>query len=356
MNNRKIIFTNIIICLLVYLLFEIFSGDFIKKRNVNLNHKYLIINQQIERKVNLYTKEFITISYYRDKFGFKDRFKKINEVDVITVGGSTTEQKYLSIENTWTDILEKKINQNSIDKIDIVNSGISGQSSKGHIWNLKKWFNKIDGLKPSYIIYYMGINESQEDNSKSDPQPFQIYENLTLKDKIKNFIKVNNGITYKLYRAITQKNNPTNKVWHDTKRFYHSYKKINDQSKKYNELTFKRLEKRLEEINILTKELNSIPIFVTQTSLRWKKKGETIYSIDDENYYYNEMNISKTIMQFCKKNEIKCIDGFNKLKFIKTDDIYSETNDTFDLLHTTPSGSKKIADMIYNEIYHLFTK
>ena len=71
-------------------------------------------------------------------------------------------------------------------------------------------------------------------------------------------------------------------------------------------------------------------------------------SKDNINHYFNEKKISKTIIDFCIKNNIKYIDGFNKLRFIK--------EDTWDLVHTSPSGSEKIADLIYGEIKTIFHK
>ena len=354
MKIIKFILVNTLICFFIYILFEVFSGGYIKGDYQKINYEYLVINKKINRKVNLYTKDYITVKYKRDNFGFKDRFKEIEKIDVVTVGGSTTEQKYLTLQNTWTDILEKKININNTNKIDIVNAGINGQSSKGHLWNLKHWFKKIENFRPKYIIFYMGINESQKDDSKSDPRGYQSPENLSLYNLIKKHLKINNGMTYRLYLKFTLRESDLNKVWHNTDRFHFPYKEINDDAFRYNNFTFTRIENRLEKLNQLTKELGAIPIFVTQNSIRWKKVGEIIYSIDNIDYHYNEMNIAKTIMNFCKKNQIKCIDGFNLIKFNKTDSIFSKDNDTFDLLHTTPSGSKKIAELIYKELNSLF--
>ena len=109
-----------------------------------------------------------------------------------------------------------------------------------------------------------------------------------------------------------------------------------------------KLEKRLEELSRLTNEIGATPIFVTQKTLRWKKDKSSIYSIDKIDHYFNEKNISKTIIDFCIKNNIKYIDGFNKLRFIK--------EDTWDLVHTSPAGSKKIADLIYLETKSIFHK
>ena len=345
--NIKTFSINLLLCFLVYALFEYFSGEYKNKKVLDLNHNYLVINKSVELDVPFYTPEPIKIKYHRDSYGLKDRFKDINKVDIVTVGGSTTEQRYLSVENTWTDILEKNINKNNKDNIDIVNAGISGQSSKGHIWNFNNWFKNIKGFKPKYVIFYMGINENESNNlygAKGDPQPYQ--ENSDFKNKLKNFFKKNNGITYRIYLKATLHKSDLMGVWHNQWRIYQPYKKIDTDTKKFKNITFDIIKKRLKNLNKLSNEIGATPIFVTQKTLRWKKEGKTVYSIDAQDHYYNEMNIAKTVMSFCKKNNLQCIDGFNNLDFT--------INDTWDLIHISPSGSKKIAALIYQELYLLF--
>ena len=47
-------------------------------------------------------------------------------------------------------------------------------------------------------------------------------------------------------------------------------------------------------------------------------------------------------MKYCLDNNLFCIDIFEKLVI--------EKNDTYDLVHLTPSGSKKVAKIISEEI------
>lgn len=343
MRKIKIITLNLLVCFFIFLLFEFISGDYIRGKQVTLNHNYLVINKDLEYEVNLYTEKHIKIKYSRDEYGFKDRFKDIHKVDIITVGGSTTEQRYVSIEKTWPDILEKKINKILKRDIDIINAGISGQSSKGHIWNFNKWFKYIEDLKPKYIIFYIGINESDSDQAKGDPQPYQL-NTVSIIDKIKKYLKINNGLTYKIYLKFTLSKSALLNVWHDPERYNLPYIKIKDNAERFKNSTFQRLEERLEILRELTDEIGAIPIFVTQKTLRWKNENGVIFSIDNQDYYYNEKKISETIINFCKKNNLIFIDGFNNLNFKK--------KDTWDLVHMSPSGSRKIADLIFNKIEH----
>ena len=52
------------------------------------------------------------------------------------MGGSTTDERYLNLNDTWSEQLELNFKKNN-KSIDVVNAGIDGQSSFGHIWNFK---------------------------------------------------------------------------------------------------------------------------------------------------------------------------------------------------------------------------
>ena len=58
-----------------------------------------------------------------------------------------------------------------------------------------------------------------------------------------------------------------------------------------------------------------------------------------KNHYFSGINFNS---QSCKKNDIFCIDLFNKIEFTK-DDLY-------DLVHASPKGSNTIANKIFDEI------
>jgi hypothetical protein len=55
----------------------------------------------------------------------------------------------------------------------------------------------------------------------------------------------------------------------------------------------------------------------------------------------HEKKIAEVITNNCKKNQIICIDLFSKIEFVDSD--------FYDLVHTNPVGSKKIAKFIFNE-------
>ena len=103
------------------------------------------------------------------------------------------------------------------------------------------------------------------------------------------------------------------------------------------------LSKNINELIKISKELKINPIFVTQRTARWKLNKNQVYSISEGyDYYSREKIISETILKICEKYKLICIDGFNQLNL--------NNEDTYDLVHTNPEGSKKIANFIFKSL------
>lgn len=332
----KIIFINILFFIFLIIVIELILGNKIYKKK--LKCEYLLCSVNLTYKNDLYsgTKN---INYIKDRYGFRGLRKNVNEIDILTVGGSTTDERYLQTEDTWSEKLEKKINNNykNLD-IDIVNAGIDGQSTKGHIWNFENWFFKINNFKTKYIFFYIGINETFSKEFKTSNK---IETNIPFSKKIKTWIKDNNGLVYKFYNLFYKKYLAKDilNVGHKIRK--PNYKLINN-FYYITENDIKEFDYRLDKLVYLSKSINAIPIFITQKTLRHKIKNNQIYSINDTNYYYKEKLISEIIMRNCKKNDIFCIDLFNKIEFTK-DDLY-------DLVHASPKGANTIANNIFDEI------
>lgn len=332
----KIIFLNFFFLILALCIIELFSGDLIFKKKLKCS--YVLCNADYKYKTDLYTSEKIKISYKKDQYGFRGKKSDtIKEIDILTVGGSTTDERYLNLEDTWSEQLERFFEENS-KFVDVVNAGIDGQSSFGHIWNLNEWFSKVDNLKIKNIIFYIGINE-KEFPGRHDLNVDRVH----YPKKILYILKYNNGLVNKIYEFFVHRYNPIDElnVAHSKNR-KPNYNKIRPN----NNFDTKFLSKNINELIKISKKLNINPIFVTQRSARWKLIDGQIYSISkDYDYYSREKIISETILRICKNNKIICIDGFSQLNL--------NMNDTYDLVHTNPIGSKKIAKFIFENLNKL---
>ncbi len=153
---KKILLINILIFIFLYLILEVFSGNLIYKNKLSCG--YLKCNFEKDYEINLYTDDKIKVKFKKNSLGFRGEEIFPDQIHTIIMGGSTTAQRYLNEEDTWIKKLENKFNSKDM-KIKFVNAGIDGQSTFGHIWNLKNWIPKIKKIKPKYIIFYIGVNE-----------------------------------------------------------------------------------------------------------------------------------------------------------------------------------------------------
>ena len=80
----------------------------------------------------------------------------LNQINpkILTIGGSTTDNLFVTEGETWQDILDTKF-----PKYDFINGGVHGQSSFGHKISIAKWHSKsLNPESVEFIIFYIGIN------------------------------------------------------------------------------------------------------------------------------------------------------------------------------------------------------
>src|ERR1700724_3629416 len=100
-----------------------------------------------------------TITNSRDRYGFRGGAGDPGQIDVLVLGGSTTAERYIDDKDTWTAQLEGRLRQSDCP-ITIANAGVDGYSTVGHIASFAGWFDRGPGLKPRFMLLYLGINDA----------------------------------------------------------------------------------------------------------------------------------------------------------------------------------------------------
>ena len=131
----KIFIINIFILILGIIILEIIFGNWLK----NSNYGSLLIPK---KQINIiksfpYNSNEIGI-YSRDKDGFRANEYELENIEILIIGGSTTEEREVDDNKIWTKIFEKNLNTN----LKVLNAGIGGQTSYGHKLMFNLWFNK----------------------------------------------------------------------------------------------------------------------------------------------------------------------------------------------------------------------
>ena len=122
-----------------------------KARNINV-----LFNYETEHKLgDLYASKTGVARYKRDKYGLRDDCAGPESIDILTIGGSTTDQRLLDLRDTFQAQMQKEILRRTGESICVSNAGIDGHSTFGHLYSFDKWFPLIPNLKPSFIILYI---------------------------------------------------------------------------------------------------------------------------------------------------------------------------------------------------------
>ncbi|MBI4967874.1 MAG: SGNH/GDSL hydrolase family protein [Rhodospirillales bacterium] len=99
------------------------------------------------------------IVYRRDRFGLRgDYGGDPSRIELLTIGGSTTNQIYLAEEKSWQAVLARALAEAGRPLI-YANAAIDGQSTIGHLAAFERWFPKIPGLRPTWVLAYVGMND-----------------------------------------------------------------------------------------------------------------------------------------------------------------------------------------------------
>ena len=351
---KKIPLKNAAFVILVNLFFLSLGILALEFRYGNWRQDNGLIRLGVQRNIDVVSEdEAITpphiIHYKRDANGLRGPFKDVRSLDLLTVGGSTTDQVELSEGETWQDVLAEHFHSDG-KEIQIANGGIPGQSVYGHVRNFKLWYSKIPEIHAKYVLAYVGINDICV-----DPDFFEDYmaEGKNWKTLFKKrsalyliYRKIRGSILYfRSQRYTTDEPESTELKWTNQPRVKNPGPVFEDNVKAYK----KRIRRLLQRI----REFHSIPIFVTQRTYSYFQSNGKVTGVDrkdlchdafingvDEYYLMNLFN--QATLDMCREEKLTCFDLAKEVEFVQ--------DDFYDLMHNTPSGSKKIGDYLYTKL------
>ena len=281
--------------------------------------------------------------YKRNYYGFRGEEKKLEDIKIVLIGGSTADERYKPYEYTITGLLNKKLKR-EINK-EIINAGIEGQSTRGHIYNFEKWFPKLKGFDPNYFIFYIGMNDHLKDPNDDKKNIVGHVSNPTFSELLKDNIK-SRSIFYDYIRKIKHKyylnekktvsydfdfgiKNYTQKGFdfldYDKAIKIYDIPKLKEDNKDKIEFYLSNIDKLVGHV----KKYNAKPIFINQLAHNGNH-NKTLFIL---NY---------SLIEHCEKRKYYCIDLAKYL--------IGKKEYWWDGVHTTPSGSQEIVKIIYPKL------
>ena len=289
-----------------------------------------------------------SFSYKRNFYAFRGEEFDPSNVKIIFTGGSTANQRFTPQENTIVGVLNNKLEERK-SKYIIYNAATDGKTTRGYINDFLYWFPKIPNFKPNYFIFYSGINDRRLGVKEYELESEKYDFKFATKDinQIRDYIK-NNSIILEKYKKIENKYFPKliDVYAVSNNDLYKNFSYINFETAKNkyldSDLTKEEekllliLKKRLESLKNIIKKNKFIPIFITQIKFDGLSEKKLFL-------------VNQELKKFCKSNNFHIIPLDELVENMNVDDFFDE-------IHTSISGSKKIASVIYPSLEKIFSK
>ena len=261
-----IVFVNVVLLCLGIVLVELVFGGWIDEHR--LNRLNILRDCRREYDISeLYTASDPKIIYTRDRHGLRGSHNSPHLIDILTVGGSTTDQRFVRDGETWQDVLQHKLEEEGVSVV-VGNAGVDGQSSFGHIKNYQWWFDRIPGLSPKWVLYYIGLN----DFHKIEGNRYDELLGAGTKSALRRRVKKNSALWHMYMMLCGTWEALVMDIGHDAVDFAaQSWVREPLQSNyHFMESRLAAYEERLLILVKLTHEFGSQPIFVTQPSRQYR--------------------------------------------------------------------------------------
>jgi len=339
---------NIALFITGIVLIELLFGDWLTPAG-RIKRLRIPQNEQIIFDVSeLYPTDNPKITYTRDKYGFRGKYPSPAEIDILTIGGSTTDQRYLGDGQTWQDVLASEFATHG-RTVSVVNAGVDGQSTYGHLKNFDWWFPSIPDLRVKWFLFYIGVNDFYRDaNFRYDRliKPGSLRNRLEACSALYDLFRVRRGVQQaRIYR-----------VPHVRRRL--SECQLTDQPlvKDHRGLMESRLAAyaaRLEELVRKAKAAGGGVIVVTQPVRSARPDGTGLVG-DAAQVPYDRVEINGVdqflMMDLLNKATLRKARELGCLAFDAANEIAWEDSDFYDFHHNTPQGARKLGRYLYQQL------
>lgn len=320
----------------------------------HLNRLNLLKNCDLQFDAsNLYADPNPVIKYSRDQYGLRGSYGTPADIDILTVGGSTTDQRYIRDGETWQDVLQARFREAGV-AVAVANAGVDGQSTYGHIKDFEWWFPTIPDLEPDYVLFYVGLN----DFHKQEGSSYDGVADTGWKQKVKDNSAVwNAGRTLRnAYVAMVVK-----KIGHRSLDFG----KV-DWTHDALQTDYAFMDTRLHEyagrlrvLADMTHALGGKPIFVSQISRNYRVTPDGVEGSSDISPYddreINGVDFYHMMRRLDAVMEAVAIEKSALYVDLARHDGWVDA-DFYDFAHMTPQGARKLGDLLYAALKDVYAE
>jgi lysophospholipase L1-like esterase len=282
--------------------------------------------------------------YRRDQWGLRGGHETPDRIDLLALGGSTTNELYIDDNETWTAVLQREFAAAGRPVI-IANAGIDGHSTVGHLNSFDLWFPRVPGLKPKFVLFYVGINDVQvEEHAR--------YDMIAPKTGWRRFRRVvsNNSALNSAFRTLRGmlRARRARLVYLDDPPILAPIDAKPMADKAAYKARIAGFAARLAALAGKVGEMGARAIFVTQ------RRGDA-FTINGRNHATGpdalvnrqvQNLFNAATMRVCRETRAICVDLAGEIDLM--------AGDFTDAVHTNPSGSRKIGEYLYHRLKRFF--
>jgi hypothetical protein len=345
----RVLAVNVAILAVGVVVLEVAFGNWLSPNRMNR----LNIPREFTRLVDvspLYASSDRWVRYTRDAHGFRGAYPSVDHIDIVTIGGSATDQRYIADGQTWQDVLARTFQEHG-QRISVVNAGVDGQSTYGHIKDFEWWFPTIPNFKTRFFLFYIGLNDVHKDDGYAADRL------LKASSPVKAVLEQNSAL-YQLYRTLDGMYQAAvvAKLRHGQIRFAEAQWTSTPHLHDHEALLRDRLTAyrgRLRTLGQKVAQAGSGLICVTQPSHTYKRVDGTIVGIEPLGFFdgkpingvdhYRMIQLfHRVTLETCREMGGRSIDLANALDW--------DDADFYDYAHNTPSGADKIGRYLYTQL------
>lgn len=282
-----------------------------------------------------------TFEYRRDRHGLRGSYRSVEAINILAVGGSTTNELYVGEGLTWTDVLAASFRAGG-RAVDVVNAGINGQSTVGHLRNFKDWFPTIPGLKARYILAYIGINDVHvEAQSRYDDVAAldgwgRFHRWVSDRSAIYRLQRtIKGGLSARRARVLHADVDWSRLTWQEVS--LPEVGAVADADSARIDAYGMRVKALIERIHAFGAQ----PIIVTQHRGTYRREGQRLWVVSDAGLgdFAAQSLFNRRAMDVCREQAAICVDLGAGIEF--------QPGDFQDYVHTTPQGSRRVGEFLY---------
>jgi len=354
MNQVKNIIYGFLASLLTLLLgliiLELIFGNWFDNKWEEVARYNIPLNKKITYDVSKLNYGYKKSLYIRDEYGLRVNCP-YKDVDMITIGGSTTDQRSITQTKTFQSQIENLYKQDYKDSICIANAGIDGHSTTGNLFALNHWLPLIPELNPKLYLLYVGINDAGltgilEDMDDKRRYKFDFIDKIKSKSAVYRLVKIiKNEIKIRL--------NKTKYIGHQYKYLIKSIEnypvtKIDPESFIKAEKNSKLVGNRIKQMISIINNKDAKAICVTQPhAMAWSFNNE-IRGVENAHAMKSGIDYNLALEMINNEFTSICRETGNYVIEINSNDF--ELTDFYDYVHLNQVGTNKLSEKLYNQM------